>query len=384
MVAAMIAEAGAALVVKELRGARVLLVEDCELVREVGRTLLEDAGVVVEEAEDGAMAVRMALDGHARYSLILMDVQMPVLDGLAATRAIRADLGERAPPIVALTAQAADHEKQICREAGMSGHLAKPIDPDQLVDVLNSCARRPLGPRMPDGTNSEAADGPPQQRVADVPAVPGFELAAGLRSANGRSDLLRSLLARFGHLHAGIVPALRERLSAGDYSEARRLAHTLKGTAATLGGTRIAQAAQALEHALQQFLPGAGRASTHTNESPVAQIAGNALDQLEVELQHALPALLDLRASQHVAAPPSAAGAQAELPQACVAAFAELRRLLAGNHYTARKAFSDLRAELAGYDAQWQAAAAAVEAMQFGQALAQLDARYPRREGVSV
>lgn len=377
----MTAESSIAMVAQALRGARVLLVEDCELMRDVGRTLLEDAGAVVEEAGDGTMAVTMACEGDACYSLILMDVQMPVMDGLAATRAILAKLGGRAPPIVALTAAASDRELQLCRDAGMTDHIPKPIDPDQLVDVVNRCARRPSRSGTADAGLSSHATAR-NTEAFDVPDVPEFDLTFGLRSANGRPDLLRSLLARFGRNHAGAVPALRELIGAGDFSEARRLAHTLKGAAATLGGTKIAHAAEVLEQALRQLMPGDSAVPARNEDVRARNSVAVGLDKLEAQLQRVLPALLKVRDAQRAALTPAAADSpRIALPLLHAAEFAQLRRLLAGNHYTARNAFAELRTKVSGNDAQWQAAAVAVDAMEFRQALAQLDQCYPSRIG---
>jgi CheY-like chemotaxis protein len=117
-----------------LRGARVLLVEDNEFNQEVAKTILADAGIVVEIAGDGAQALRMARERH--YDLVLMDMQMPVMDGLTATREIRLFKTNDRLPIVAMTANVMQEERQSCLAAGMDDFVAKPIDPDQLLAVL--------------------------------------------------------------------------------------------------------------------------------------------------------------------------------------------------------------------------------------------------------
>lgn len=115
-------------------GALLLLAEDEPVNQEVSRALLEDVGLSVELAEDGAIAVAMAR--RRRYALILMDMQMPNLNGVDATRAIRADSLNRATPILAMTANAFQEDRQMCIDAGMNDHISKPVDPDRLFETL--------------------------------------------------------------------------------------------------------------------------------------------------------------------------------------------------------------------------------------------------------
>ena len=115
-------------------GARILLAEDEPINQEVSRGLLEDVGLTVELAEDGVQAVAMAKRTH--YDLILMDMQMPNLNGVDATRAIRALPGGERTPILAMTANAFDEDRQVCLAAGMNDHIGKPVDPDVLFETL--------------------------------------------------------------------------------------------------------------------------------------------------------------------------------------------------------------------------------------------------------
>ena len=373
-----------------LRGARVLLVEDSALIREVSRTLLEDAGVIVEEAHDGSVAVEMARDRHQHYSLILMDVQMPVLDGLAATRMILADLAGRAPPIVALTAQATEHEKLRCQQAGMLDHLPKPIDPDRLISVLNRWLKPPQ--QAADAGTAPTpvprkASPPAAQSVPGLPPVPGFDLDAALRRMGGKTDLLLSMLQRFGASSEDILPQLRDLIAAEKYADAQRVAHTLKGTAATLGGNGIAQAAATVERSMRLMTEAADNMSEAStalaNGSSASSAFASELVELEIALQPVLPVLRTLggkgstpSTTANTAGPTSVTTAAQVLPPAHAAEFAELRRLLAANSFVARRAFATLRSKLGDHSGDWSTAAKAVDALDFKQALALLDTLY--------
>ena len=126
--------------VDRIRGARVLLVEDNEINQEVAMGQLEDAELFVDLAENGEVAVRMVREND--YDIVLMDMQMPVMDGTDATRAIRSDSRFQTLPIIAMTANAMASDRELCLQAGMNDHIAKPIDPDQLFSVLLHWIRR--------------------------------------------------------------------------------------------------------------------------------------------------------------------------------------------------------------------------------------------------
>ncbi len=355
----------------QLRGARVLLVDDSDVIRDVTRSLLEDVGIVVEEAADGAEAVQLMRENPARCQLILMDVQMPVLDGIAATRAIRAELGDQRLPIIAVTAAANDAEKQACLASGMCDHLRKPLDPAQLIATL----RRWLAPVEPAENAGQGAEGAAVLHVAMPQAptnLPGFDLNAGLCSVGGKADLLRAMLLRFGTRYAGVVAQLRQQAAAQDYREARRVAHTLKGAAATLGGTAIARSAERVEALLLQSAEAADAGVTGSSMPLEASLA-----DLQAALNQALPVLRAMAVTTSASAHAPAAALGADLPQGDVAEYLALRLLLADNCYAARKAFATLRERLGAGDAEWQAAATAVDGLDFAQALAHLDARYP-------
>ena len=122
-------------------GARILLAEDEPINQEVARGLLADVGLTVELAEDGGCAVAMSQRSH--YDLILMDMLMPMMNGIEATRVIRTLPGYARTPILAMTANAFNEDRRVCLAAGMDDHIAKPIDPDVLYESLLQWLSKP-------------------------------------------------------------------------------------------------------------------------------------------------------------------------------------------------------------------------------------------------
>jgi len=227
-----------------IRGARILLVEDNELNREVATELLRDAGLHVEQAFNGQMAIdRLQSE---RYDMVLMDMQMPVVDGLTATRLLRempqfADL-----PIVAMTANAMESDRQACLAAGMNDHVPKPIEPDQLfrsllqwIPVQTDASPVALQPRS-------------EQDNVDIPEIPGLDSASGLRRVIGKKNLYLTLLQKFGAEQRSAANDIRTALASDDWPAAERRVHTLKGLAGSIGMTAIQNRATELEAAVRQ------------------------------------------------------------------------------------------------------------------------------------
>ncbi|MDR6952636.1 signal transduction histidine kinase/DNA-binding response OmpR family regulator [Ancylobacter sp. 3268] len=238
------------------RGARVLLVEDNEINSEVAFELLTDAGLLVELAGNGRVACEMVLESGRQYQAVLMDVQMPEMDGLEATRRIRRTISAARLPIIAMTAHAYERERLACIEAGMDDHIAKPVDPQRLIATLD----RWIGERPAGQTAAVAAAGPAVAGpavVAGPPAtgelpetLPPFDIAAALVRVNGKRPLLTKLIAGFGETYSDAVARLGEQIAAGEPDEARRLAHSLKGVAGSLELRHVTEAARQLEDAL--------------------------------------------------------------------------------------------------------------------------------------
>ncbi len=247
--AAETAQSGPSFDIERLRGTRVLLVEDNEINQEVAIGQLEDAEVFVDLAENGEVALRMI--GGNDYDLVLMDMQMPVMDGIEATRIIRANPRYETMPIIAMTANAMASDREICLEAGMDDHIAKPIDPDQLFSVLLRWIKRPEGETRAAPAHLASAHHAASHANERELAIPGIDVRAGLKRTGGNRQRYETLLRKFAEQQAETVEAMRAALSIGDAATAERAAHSLKGAAGTLGAVSLAEAAASAESAVQ-------------------------------------------------------------------------------------------------------------------------------------
>ncbi len=244
-----------------IAGARVLLVEDNDLNQEVATALLEDAGFVVELASNGAVAVEMlrARGVPLDCDIVLMDMQMPVMDGLTATQEIRRLSHCATLPIVAMTANAMTGDRERCLEAGMNDHVAKPIDPDDLWQKL----LRWIPPRAAAAAPREVSASPEPEAApaATLPPalaeVAGLDVATGLHQAMDRTHLYLSLLQRFERALADFPARSAALVATGDRAAYELLLHTLKGIAAQVGARPLSAQAGQLEALTRQgSLPG--------------------------------------------------------------------------------------------------------------------------------
>jgi CheY-like chemotaxis protein/anti-sigma regulatory factor (Ser/Thr protein kinase) len=226
-----------------LTGVRVLVVEDNQINQEVARLILEKGGIKVDVARNGAEALSLVHLPQASYHAVLMDVHMPVMDGLEATRRIRLDPALARLPIIAMTASVFSEERRLCQEAGMNDQVSKPIDVPQLFATL----RRWIGPA---GLTVEAD---PMQadwhRTGFPEQLPGLDLKRVLLALEGTPQLMR-LLARFREENEPLMARLGEAAATGELQLAKRMIHTVKGSGGNLGATRLCSAAASLEMAL--------------------------------------------------------------------------------------------------------------------------------------
>ena len=237
----------------ELAGLRVLLVEDNPINQQLAVELMESRGVEVDVAGNGQEGIER-INAHAptHYAVVLMDLQMPVMDGYEATRLLRMDARYLNLPIIAMTAHAMADERQRCLVLGMNGHVSKPIDPELLFATLAGFNAAVAGAR-PGPTTLPIVRPPPGATKVDpvLPDIAGLEVRAGLRHAGGNTLLYAQLLRRFASDFAGFDATIGSMLDAQDWDGATRQAHTLKGLGATLGANAIATLAAELEQALR-------------------------------------------------------------------------------------------------------------------------------------
>jgi CheY-like chemotaxis protein len=236
-------------VLEHIRGANVLLVEDNEINQQVAQEILEGAGLNVSLANDGQEAID-AIQGN-EYDAVLMDVQMPVMDGYTATGKLRQDQRFKELPIIAMTAHAMAGDADKSLAAGMSDHVTKPIDPDQLFATLQKWIQpgkkevrtpQPEGPAEADviAETAPQTEGRPK-------SLPEFDLQDGLKRLQGNEKLYRKLLLDFGAKYGGTANEIRQALDAKDFDQAHSLVHNLKGLAGNLAATHLQAAAVEME-----------------------------------------------------------------------------------------------------------------------------------------
>lgn len=231
------------------KGMHLLLAEDNPLNQEVALGLLGDVGLRVDIANNGVEAVRMA--SGQRYDLIMMDLKMPELDGIAATRQIRLLPGYALTPIVAMTASAFDEDRDASLAAGMNDHIAKPVEPGRLYATLLRWLPVPAVAAVE--TAAESVPAPVGDALSQrLEAIPGFDLAVAMRSVRGQLPRLAIFLRRFLEEHGEDPLRLQQEIQDGLVQEAERRAHTLKGVAGTFGMQHLQALAAGVEEALKK------------------------------------------------------------------------------------------------------------------------------------
>jgi CheY-like chemotaxis protein len=297
-----------------LRGRRILLAEDNETNRAYIRALLERAGCTVATAMNGRAVVHRALEES--FDLILMDIQMPELDGLAAASRIRDALGSRTPPIVALTAHAQPDDHRRSRAAGLAAHLVKPIAPEALWAALTPLLGVSAAVTGATVDGAMAARGTPERPTSiDTKGPrPAVDFAAGLAHAGGDAKLYHRVLAAFHDEHLQDPARLDAALAVGDAEAAQAILHAIKGVAGLVGAEHLQRAAAA---AMASF-------GHHDDWRPATRASREALA--------AVLAVLDPVVAAPVAQPPAEAAAR--LAELC----AELDGLLGGQDAAAAAA----------------------------------------------
>ncbi len=340
---------------RQIAGARVLIVEDQEINREMVREILVHHGVSVEVAVNGRDAVALVEADPARFDAVLMDLQMPVMDGFEATRQLRARRGPDDLPIMAMTAHAIASERTRCLDTGMNAHIAKPVNVHDLLTTLADCLGRSGRPAVP----TPAAPAGPATDPAFPDRVPGLDLATGLARVVGNRRLFARLLRSFSDKHGGTVEEVSRALAAGDRAAAIHAAHALAGVACTISADTLADRARRLEAVLRADDDGVDRA--------VAGLA-RAHDQVLAGL-----ATLELTEPEEDGAAPAAPTA---VDRAAVAdTIGRLRTALVANDLSAAALVGELRGRLAGSPTTGPLSdlKASVDALDFDAAMRHLD-----------
>lgn len=226
----------------DLSGLRVLVAEDHPLSQEIILEMLEDLGCIAEIATDGVEAIDCVL-AHD-FDLILMDMQMPKMDGLAATRIIRTLPGHRDKPIIALTANAFVEDRQRCQDAGMNDHISKPVSPAKLASALSKWLPDLVVP-CDENTHCEC------ELSEALAKISGLDVAMSWWRSPERLADYCSLLNKFVKLHSQDISLLREHLAAGELYAAQAIAHNLKGIAGLIGAKRVESLAGEMVQALR-------------------------------------------------------------------------------------------------------------------------------------
>ena len=224
----------------QLSGARVLLVEDNDMNRELATELLVSAGMVVEVANNGQEALDI-LSADPAFDGVLMDCQMPIMDGYTATRHLRSQDAFKKIPIIAMTANAMAGDKEKVILAGMNDHIAKPLRIDEMFATIERWIR----PRMRVGKVQDVSA--PAVAAISLESLPGIDTNAGIATAMGRPELYQRLLLKFLKENTNFEESFALALQDTDGTSPARHAHTLKGNAATIGAFDVQAAAAKLE-----------------------------------------------------------------------------------------------------------------------------------------
>ncbi len=264
----------------DFSGFRILLVEDNEINRYLATELLKDTGAHVQSADNGKDAVTMITGGGAPYDLVLMDIQMPEMDGYEATRLIRSDGRFSALPIIAMTAHAQREQQLKIVHAGINAHITKPINAQTMLRTMSIFLDNQAGVGEYDKLKEI-----PGCRDPVFPDSAGLDVTGALSRLDGNRTLYLWLIRSFVEHESGAVRALEEALRSGEMKSARLRAHTIIGTAGSMGAVELENLARSLEKAI------AGDESPEQIRVALERFAAE-LDRLLPELQQQLPVVL--------------------------------------------------------------------------------------------
>jgi signal transduction histidine kinase/CheY-like chemotaxis protein len=306
---------------KLVHGAHLLLVEDNAVNQEIAVELLSSAGASVDVANNGVEAIDKVQQTH--YDAVLMDCQMPLMDGFEATRRIRTDARFRELPIIAMTASVMADDRKRCINAGMNDHVGKPVDVNELFSTLVRWLKRSAG---------EAVVSAAEVSQEDVPIrIPGVDVEKALKRVGGSIKLYKTLLSRFRETQTDAVHRIKEAIGSTETETAKREAHTLKGLAGSVGATDLAECARTVENLLK------------TKETAGLDQALASLEKALSDLVASLPESA-LEAGSDGA--PQTIAQRSVDPAALGAALSDLAKLIARDDTRAAKAFEAISGDL--------------------------------------
>lgn len=304
--------------------AKILLVEDVAINREVVSDILTRAGMIVDTASNGQEAVEIVQT--TAYHAILMDIQMPVMDGFQATQSIRNSLEMKDIPIIAMTAHALKEDQEKCLEAGMNDYVTKPVNLDQILNVLTRWV-----PQINDGNETDE-DGEPDKDAGSEGAVvlPGIDIESGIRRLKGNKELYYQLLKKFSINYAKTAEDIRILVGKGDLEKATHLAHAVKGLSGNLSATKLSAAAKGLEMALEENHPEKIESFLKKFESAIQQVFVS-VEEIDIDTK--------LQESKPDSAQISSTGDVSNLKPS----FIKLQRLLSENDIDAETVYEQIK-----------------------------------------
>ncbi len=325
-------------------GARILLVEDNEINQQVASELLSREGFHVVIAENGQEALEMIKNPVSHFDVVLMDIQMPVMDGYTATKEIKKLSGQLAEiPVIAMTAHAMDTERSRCEDAGMCGHIAKPITPHLLYTTLvkwidpDAISREAPGVVLLSKVTEQST--PQEQPVMSKSQLPetldGFDLEESIARFGGNEDLYLRLLSKFSDNYRDVPLEIQIAVDKDDFDQARKLAHLIRGSSANLGAKELAAAAAELEKALQ-----------NSDSSQVESL----LQGFTAKMQVIIDSIRSLQPVSPVVAEPEEATVElsAEMTGQIVVLIGEIKDLVGQDYALAIDKFPELQGKLKG------------------------------------
>ncbi|MGH8755749.1 MAG: response regulator, partial [Burkholderiales bacterium] len=306
---------------KLVHGAHLLLVEDNAVNQELAVELLSSAGASVDVANNGVEAIDKVKQTH--YDAVLMDCQMPLMDGFEATRRIRIDARFRELPIIAMTASVMADDRARCINAGMNDHVAKPVDVNELFSTLVRWLKRSAGEAVVSAAEASQED-------AHI-RIPGVDVEKALKRVGGSIKIYKTLLSRFCETQTDAVQRIREAIGRADIETAQRESHTLKGLAGSVGATGLAECAKTAENLLK------------TKETAGLD---QALASLEKSLSDFVASLPEDALETGSESVPQTTAQRSVDPAALGAALIDLAKLIARDDTRAAKAFEAISGDL--------------------------------------